>query len=179
MNNENKYPVQYAVLELKEKGGYLVGYKDIIRGNIVSKCYVVESSIKYSSDGNKQIFHKVVFPFKSLETLKLSLRNNSEYIGEKAAPGYDANNEPYPVDIVSDVFDTYEEANVKAQERNEKMKQLSVSDDETKRVLTEYEKDFMGQLSICKLFERLALAKTEDMNITHELEEDIKLELLK
>lgn len=94
MSSKNKYPIKYAVLELKESGGWPVGYKDIIRGNIVSKCYVVESSIRY---GDSKIFHKVVFLFSSLETLKQSLHNQSQYIGEKAIPSYDANGDPYPI----------------------------------------------------------------------------------
>ena len=64
------YPIQYAILEIKEKGGYLVGYKDIIRGYIVSKCYVVGHVVTYEKSGNYGITHKVVFPFPSVTSYK-------------------------------------------------------------------------------------------------------------
>lgn len=186
MSDENNYPIKYAVLELTEEGGYPVNYKDIVRGYIVSKCYVVESSIKYFYNGDSKIFHKVVFPFKSLKTLKLSLRNQNQYNGEKVTPKYDYNNEPYPVNIVSDLFDTYEDAKVQAQSQNEKLKHqivskipYSVSDPKFKPTLAEYEKDYIEQLAICQLFEKLALSNTEDMNITLEIEDKNELELLK
>jgi len=186
MSSKNMYPIKYAVLELKEHGGWVTGYKDIVRGNIVSKCYVVESSIKYFSSGESQIFHKVVFPFSDLETFKQSLRNQSEYIGEKTAPRYDANGNPYPVDIVAELFDTYEDAKIKAHEQNENLKHqiisrvlCSISDASFKQKLADYEKEYMEQLSICELFEKNVLLNTEDMNITHEMNENKKLQLLK
>lgn len=186
MSIENNFPIKYAILELKEEGGYLVNYKDIVRGYVVSKCYVVESSIKYRSNGDSQIFHKVIFPFKSLETLKLSLRNKGEYIGEKVIPQYDFDYNPYPVDIVSDLFDTYEDAKVQAQSQNEKLKHqivskipYSVSDSKFKQALIDYEREFVEELSVCQLFEKLVLSNTEDMNITNETEENKGLQLLK
>lgn len=186
MKGENKYPIKYAILQLKEKGGWLEEYEDIVRGNIVSKCFVVESSIKYFSDGSSRIFHKVVFPFKNLETLKLSLLNKDEFIGTKVIPSYDASYNPYPVDIVLDLFDTYEDAKVKAQEENEKMRHkivlnvpFKISDPRFKQTLTEYEQAFINQLSVCQLFEKLSLLNTEDMNIIHEMKPNNGFQLLK
>ena len=91
MSEENNFPIKYAILELKEKSGYLANYKDIVRGYIVSKCWVVESSIKYFSNGESKIFHKVIFPYKSLDVFKTSLCNNSKYMGERSIPRYDFN----------------------------------------------------------------------------------------
>ena len=61
MSRELNYPIKYAVLELKEKGGYLVGYKGITQGFIVSKCYVIRSNRAYNSDGSK-IFRSLKNP---------------------------------------------------------------------------------------------------------------------
>ena len=38
------------IANLKKEGSYLAHYKDVIQGYIVSKCWVVESSIKYYSN---------------------------------------------------------------------------------------------------------------------------------
>ena len=54
MYKDNNFPIKYAILELKEKGGYITNYEYIVRGYIVSKCWVVESSIKYFSDGDSE-----------------------------------------------------------------------------------------------------------------------------
>ena len=70
MNKELNYPVKYAVLELKEVGGYSQGWEDITKGFIASKCFVVESKVKYLSDGSSKVSHKVVFPHKDYKTFK-------------------------------------------------------------------------------------------------------------
>ncbi len=35
MDKDNNFPIKYAILKLKEKGGYITNYKDITRGYIV------------------------------------------------------------------------------------------------------------------------------------------------
>lgn len=185
-STENKlnYPIKYAVLTLKEKGNFSEGYKDIIRGNIVSKCFIVETSIKYNSDGTSEVFHKVVFPFKSLEVLKSTLMDKSEYIGVKKIPKYDANNNPCPVDIVYELFETFEEAKIKAREENDKMRRLlelkiNISSPDCKKQLINYEQEFDKEISICELFEKISLENTKDMIITSQKDEDKKLKLIK
>ncbi len=186
MNSESNFPIKYAILELKEKGGYITNYKDIVRGYIVSKCWVVESSIKYFSDGNSKLFHKVIFPYQDLNTLKTALRNNDEYIGERVTINYDCNYNPYPVDIVSELFDSYEEAKSIAEEKNKEMKKniaskiyFSISDPRFKQTLSNYEHEFVEQLSNCQLFEKLAILETEDMTITESINQENGLPLLK
>ena len=63
MKEKVNFPIKYAVLELTQSGGWMVDYKDITKGFIVSKCYVIEDNIIYDSDGNSKIVHKVFFPF--------------------------------------------------------------------------------------------------------------------
>ena len=49
MSRENNFPIKYAVLELKEEGGYITNYKDIVRGYIVSKCWVAERRSRWTT----------------------------------------------------------------------------------------------------------------------------------
>ena len=184
MSRDNKFPIKYAILELKEEGGYITNYEDIVRGYIVSKCWLVESSIKYFSDGNSEFFHRVIFPYKDLATLKISLRNDREYIGERVTIRYDFN--PCPVDVVSEVFDSYEDAKIIAEAKNKEMKRhiaskifFSISDPRFKQALSEREHEIAEQLSICQLFEKLALLKTKDMTITEGFKQDEGFQLLK
>ncbi len=176
--NDNKFPIKYAVLELKETGGYYCSYQDIVRGYIVSKCWVIESGIKYFPNGESKIFHQVIFPYKDLSDFKISLRNNSEEImDKKIIPTCYASFNPYVYDTVSDIFDCYEDAKVIANEKNEEMKRqlvseinYSVSNSKLKETLDEMRKDFDEQLDICELFEELSLSNTENMEITDNIE---------
>ncbi len=186
MSRDNNFPIKYAILELKEKGGYITNYKDIVRGYIVSKCWVVESSIKYFSDGSSKLFHKVIFPYKDLDTLKTSLRNDDQYIGQRVTINYDFNYNPYPVDVVSELFDSYEDAKIISEEKNKETKNhiaskvyFNISDPRFKQTLSAYKHEFEEQLSICQLFEKLSLLNTEDMTITEGISHDKELQLLK
>ncbi len=78
---------------MKRSGGCLVGYRAIIVGYIPSKCYAVESDIKYCPNKAIKIFHKVVFPFEKeeFESFQYSLQNG------------------YPYEIGLDIYNTYEE----------------------------------------------------------------------
>ena len=180
MNKEINYPIKYAVLELKEKGGYLVGYEDITQGFIVSKCYVIESSIIYNSDGSNKVIHKVVFPFQDIEGFKISLRNGRQNIGNAEVPKYDACGRIYPINVVTDLFDSYESAKVAAIERNEDYEHNIISKVPTpiparlsnsnwQKQYEELKQEFQNELEICNFFEQLVLAATENMDISEEV----------
>ena len=180
MNKEINYPIKYAVLELKEKGGYLYGYEDITQGFIVSKCYVIESSIIYNPDGSNIIIHKVVFPFKDIENFKISLRNGNQNIGNVETPQYDACGRIYPTNVVTDLFDSYELAKETAKEKNEEHRcnliskvpvpiSARLSNSNWQKQYEELKQKFDNGLEICNLFEQLVLAATEDMNISEEV----------
>ena len=180
MNKEINYPIKYAVLELKEKGGYLVGYEDIMQGFIISKCYVIESDIVYNSDGSNKIIHKVVFPFNNIEKFKNSLRNGRQNIGEAEVPKYDACGRIYPINIVTNLFDSYESAKVAAIEKNEEyIRNLlskipaplpaTLSIVNWQKYYEESKQKFENGLEICNLFEQLILTATEDMDISEEV----------
>ena len=180
MNKEINYPIKYAVLELKEKGGYLVGYEDITLGFIVSKCYVTESSIIYISDGSNKGIHKVVFPFQDIESFKMSLRNGRQNIGNAEIPQYDACGRIYPINIVTDLFDSYELAKESAEEKNEEHRcnliskvptpiPAKLSNTNWQKQHEELKQEFENGLEICYLFEQLVLAATRDMDISEEV----------
>ena len=67
-------PVKYAVLELKELGGWLENYNNVTRGFIVSKCYLKKSSIEYFGYGMKEEKYDVIFPFTDFLEFKTSLK---------------------------------------------------------------------------------------------------------
>lgn len=171
MKQNLKYPIKYAVLELKENGGFIAGYEEITRGFVVSKCYIVESSVKYLSNGESKLSHKVVFPFRDLYNFKVGLHYGKQDLGEPVVPKYDANNNPYPCNVVSDVFDNYEEAYELATQKNDKLHsnlilEISLLDSKWKEKYSELEKRFYKELSICKNFEELISIQTNDMEIT-------------
>ena len=179
MNREINYPIKYAVLELKERGGFLVGYQDITQGFIASKCYVVGSSIKYKKDGSCEISHSVVFPFKDIEMFKNSLRNGRRNISEKVIPKYNACDNIYPVDIVSNLFDSYEKAKMDAINKNEEFKSNLVMetpafwsanflDSDLKKQYESLIQKFNQNLEICNIFEELVSEATLDMEISRD-----------
>ena len=175
MNKEINYPIKYAVLELKERGGYLVGYEDITQGFIASKCYVVQSSIDYYKDGTNRVSHKVVFPFNDISEFKISLKYGNPRIGEENIPHYDACNNPYPINIVTELFDTYEEAKNIAILKNEEYKHNIISKTikplnlSWGRHIELLEQEFEQTLELCKLYEQKVLEATEDMLISESL----------
>ena len=184
MSKEINYPIKYAVLELKKRGGWSVGYEDITQGFIVSKCYVVESNIIYHSDGKNEVTHKVIFPFKDISCLEVSLMNSSQNIGEENIPSYDACNRPYPINIVTDLFDSYEKAKIIAERKNEECRhglilKVAIGNPNWKEKFEVLKQEFEQRLELCNLFERLILEATEDMNIselsTYEQEPSVKI----
>ncbi len=184
MIKEISYPIKYAVLELKKEGGWSNGYEDIFQGFIVSKCYVMESNIVYHSDGSNEITHKVVFPFDNISCLGDLPFDGSQSIGEENVPYYDACNMPKPVHVVTDLFDSYEEAKTIAEGKNKEYKdnlilQVSVSGPDWKKKLEKLEQKFDRALELCYLFEQLALKETDDMKISEQDEQAPFLKILK
>ncbi len=170
MNNELNYPVKYAVLELKEVGNCSQGWKDITKGFIASKCYVVESKTIYSKDGSSKTFHKVVFPYKDFKTFKMLLNaRNIIQVDTRNIPRYDAISKPYPVDIVADLFDTYEEAKTIANAKNKELyRQITcyLNIEYLENNLDRINKEFLKEIELCNLFEKASLEETEDMVIS-------------
>jgi len=184
MSKEINYPIKYAVLELKKRGGWSVGYEDITQGFIVSKCYVVESNITYHFDGTSSLTHKVVFPFEDISCLEVSLVNGSLNIGEKNIPSYNASNRHPQTQVVTSLFDSYEKAKIIAERKNEECRhglilKVAIGNPNWKEKFEVLKQEFEQRLELCNLFERLILEATEDMNIselsTDEQEPSVKI----
>ena len=121
-NNANNYPVKYAVLEVQEKGGWSVGYQDVTKGFIASKCFVVETKVVYGADGKSKVVNKVVFPYEDFHFFEESLSKGNRNLGIMNSIHYDANNNPYPSHVVDELYETFDEAKEKANLCNEKYK---------------------------------------------------------
>ena len=193
MSKKINYPIKYAILELKERGGWAVGYKNITQGFIVSKCYVIESNVIYNPDGNYKLIHKVVFPFRDIETFKNSLRVGKQNIGMADMPKYDVYGNVFPTNEVTELFDSYGLAKKVATTKNEEFKanllfNMPASpnfDYSNKSLKEQYEilkHNFEQTLAICNLFEQLVLSATEDMNISEKLateKQNLSIKVLK
>lgn len=167
MEYDLRYPVKYAILELKERMGWLDNYEERTCGFIVSKCYVVDSNVKYLSDGTIKISHKVVFPFKNNSYYELSL----QHINEQSNPTRDISGDCYEADIVSDLFDSYDEANTIAYQKNKDLERMLVlkvyvSDPNFKEKYQKLKDDFNQKLDICKKIEDWILWHTTCMKIS-------------
>ena len=182
MKKENNYPIAYAVLELKEKGGYIDSYADITQGFIASKCYVLESSVVYNSDGSCKFVHKVVFPYNDIKGFKAAIKNGSHNIGDKEEVKYDAYGNAFPVSIVTELYDSFEVAKLAAKVENDKylldlfLNRPAPKGEVSSKVLNEsfkhLQKEFKKGLEICNLYEEFIKVATEDMIITSEAYRD-------
>ena len=173
MNNQYNYPVKYALLEIKEKGGWNDGYEESTQGFIASKCYVLESDIVYNSDGSSNLIHKVVFPYDNYSIFKESLSGGIHDLGVANTPSYDVHNNPFPVTIVDEIYDTYETAQEASKEKNEELKASILSKISTDDAgwIFKYEvlkNNYDKKIAINALFEELITEKTKDMVTTLE-----------
>lgn len=174
--NVLNYPIKYAVLELKQDGRYLTNYQKYTSGFIVSKCYVIKSEIDYYSNGGYNTIHHVVFPYDDFGKFVTGFKHDKTDIGKREYPSINSNlNSTH---VVSDLFDTYEEAKESAKEKNEYLRadltlSLSILDEDFMKKLEEINNNFLTKLAVCNRFEELVLKNTEDMNIT--LDEKTKI----
>lgn len=178
MSEELKFPVMYAVLELKEEGGYCYNYEDITRGFVVSKCYVLKAITNYEKDGTAKTSYLVSFPYNNIKDFRyeLSIDEECSYIGKATVPHKEANDDWSRDDttIVWDLFSTYEEAKELANIRNKELRQnaelfgsvesiLSSSTKQQCKIrLTELE----TSLKICETYEALIQNETSGMMVT-------------
>lgn len=171
MIKEINYPIKYAILEVKKEGGWAVGYKDISLGFVVSKCFVVESNIVYHSNGSSKITHKVVFPFENISCMSVSAMNHGQNIVQGNIPSYDADNRPYPVNIVSNLFDSYGDAKNHCKRKNEECRnnlilRVDMGTQNWQEEFKRLKQEFDQKIELCNVFEILILEATEDMKIS-------------
>lgn len=153
-------------MELKKEGSWETNYENVTQGFIVSKCYVIKSNIAYHCDGGNVITHKVVFPFDDISGLQFSIKNDEQNIGKENRPC----NIPYPVSVVTDLFDSYDDAKIASERKNEEYRYNLILDvvenPNWKEQFENLKQKFAKRLELCYLFEKLLLEKTKDMKIT-------------
>ena len=157
MNESLNYPIKYAVLKVRERLGWGGGYEQVVRGNVVSPCYLIEAKTTYRPDGERIVTYKVVFPYNDFQTYKERLHRGELYLGKPIEPDYSVGGELLNGDIVQHVFDSYEEAEYLAKISNEELEAHLL--DEISFLLPEWKikyenkrKDFFDQLELCQQF---------------------------
>ena len=164
MEKGNNYPVKYAILELKERGGW--EEDDLItRGFIVSKCFVLEDTIKYDENGNANRLYKVFFPYNSLETFKKNISEGFFVVGNMDTPSIEGCNQ------VETVFDFYDDALLLANQKNDKLHKniydvMMFINPYWNREYALMEEMFLDQIRICKKYESAILHELSDLKIS-------------
>lgn len=172
MNNRLEYPIKYAVLKLKREGGWNDNYEDVTVGYIASKCYLVESSIKYRRDGSNAIMHSVVFPYSDFTRFYFQDNPNISSLPIEEEPRYDALDYPYPIRIVDKLFDNYEEAKKEAEIQNLKLKHDCISKlylgigKNWNDLIRDFEKKFEDDMKKCNLYEEMITKSTKKDKVT-------------
>ena len=170
------YPVKYAVLELQVDGGIRYDYEDITKGFVVSKCYVLEDRLIYSYNGSAFQKFVVSFPYDNFEYFMIWFNKNSHkyssymcdlyknYYESKHDPSREHLRENYPLHVVGELFDTYEEAKELEDNKNGILKGELLTN--TGRAA--YEKlleEFDNTMLISGEYEKFIFANTSDMQI--------------
>lgn len=171
------YPIKYAIEELKVTGGSAVCYEDITKGYIVSKCYVLEERIDCSSGNRKYV---ISFPYDDFEHFMEWFKSNKDkynhyladlykrYYEQRINPDRECCREGYPRHIVSELYDTYEEAKEIADRKNNLLK----SEETLNTGNAAYQKlsqEFADTMEICGEYEKFIFANTADMEVSKEV----------
>ena len=142
-----------------------------ICGYIVSKVYVVSETINYNRNGTGKKSYQVVFPFVSMSDR------------EKQIPKYNIYYECYNSIIVSNIFDSFDDAKDLAIQKNKELRSKSYLPVSFGERMTWSERILKGQEVFDKRmkkyfeFEEYIYNETTDMKIT--LDEKIKTRIKK
>jgi len=168
---EVKYPIKYGILEVSEPIGWPIGSESVKRGYIVSKCYLVESIIKYYPSGISKNFIKVVFPYKDFYNFKIAYMKKIDYLEHQIVPQYDFQGSVYPVSVIDEYFDNYEEAKEVAVKKNQQLqvqkivKDFDLTNSIDKEKYIELNNKFLEELALCQKYEDYITAMTQDMKL--------------
>lgn len=156
MHKNTKYPVKYAVLELKT-------HTDKLKGYIVSKCFVLESTIKYLDNDAVEIKHKVIFPYTDIDTFEKNFKE-----GKKKAVSL-MHNVSYYITEVEQIYDTYEEAKelatLESTNVDNYVKNLRMTRTMNSKSYAKLKQEIKDNLYICDEFESYISEQTENMII--------------
>lgn len=178
------YPIKYAVLELKADGGIAHDYEDITKGFVVSKCHILEDRLIYLYNG--ATYQKIVvsFPYDNFEYFMIWFHQNSHkyssyiydlyknYFESKHDPSREHLRDGYPLHIVSELFNTYEEAKELADHKNGQLKG-EILKNTGRSAYEKLLKDFDETMLMCGEYEKYIFANTNDMIIDKEQNKEL------
>ena len=181
MEEKMNYPIKYGVLMLIEPEGWPIGTKMSIKGYIPSKCYLVESSIRYYPDGTSQNFHQVVFPYEDFYKFKMALAAKQEYYEQPRVPRHSFDGSLYPISTIPCYYGTYKEAAeaaiVKNQELHAKMiSTIDLSTEQGQKRYEEVNRRFMNDMAVIDKYEQYVSLKKEEMAVTPEAVKTFKID---
>ena len=165
MNENFKYPVKYAVLEMIDKNKF----ESETAFYMAAKCYVV---------GEEEGMYKVLFPIQDV----LKYATNMYYNYRKSILDNpkleDLAGEFYPVDTVDTLYDDYESAKSAAQDKNRMMKlniisNLTFGADWRNRCEKLCQKHGI-RLKTCERLEYIIAHSTKHMDVTREVLTKVK-----
>ena len=178
-----KYPIKYAILELKVDGGPIHCYEEITKGFIVSKCFVLAEGLKYTSAGKTIPKYIVSFPYDGFEYfIKWMERNRDNYYFDHYKYYYESRNNPdkaylrdnFPI-IIDQIFDTYEAAKKIADHKNSELKNNLLTNTGSKAYET-LSKEFADTMDLCDEYEKFIYANTTDIQISLLTSEERKMQ---
>ena len=172
-NNDLRFSIKYAVLELKSKGGYSTNYEDVTEGFIVSKCYIVGMEVKFLPNGEAEVIYKVFFPYDDIENFKRMTFMGIPYFEERKQLGINACNDYYPIHIVESIFDTYEEASDVARIENEDLFRKITLLYDWKKKYDELKEKYKKNLVNFSFYEQYIKENTKDMMVTKDERLDV------
>lgn len=173
MEKKLNYPVKYAVLELKTDGGWDNNYEDVTVGFITSKCYVIGQNVRYYQDGSCKVFYQVVFPYNDIYNYRWRTSIGYPFTEKEIIPSFGYHGNCTNENIVSNVFESFEEASVAADVINKERRDrvgyyLSVAAPDWEEKYNNLLEEFDKNLAICKSYEQAICDATSDMVVTGE-----------
>ena len=104
MTRGKDYPIVYTLMKITDYTDWDV---EETVGYVVSKAYLVSENVIYSGDGNIHSKYSVVFPYHSINDIKLNKRHYPEY-------GIGNHEECYNSSTVDILYSSFEEADLQA-----------------------------------------------------------------
>ena len=170
---KNNYPIKYALMPIEAHTGWDYGlsaitpkYENIYY--IVSKCFIISESTKYERNGRERKNYKIAFP--------LIINNNYKEIFLDRNKGLYGLHETYvDTTAVDEVFDTFENAQKRKNEKNEKvfLTQINklVINDKLDEELTKLENEFNNLAKKYDQIETMIENNTQELTINAEKKE--------
>lgn len=161
---KNNFPIKYAVMPIMEQTGWSHGLHELVRdynevAYIAAKCYLITERKKYSINGKTNISYEVVFPFEK-----------KDYDWKKIEPEYNVRGNCCNSIMVDKVFNSFEEALIEAQNKNDEL----VSDSVRYCDLSKAESKISERkirMEYYKSLEQLIEQNTGDLNVCEEPKE--------